>query len=92
MEEVERQRYVCTMKKDGTGNWRVVKNSLVCVTADATWDHGESWSVLPQRAMSESVTHQRPGGHSWSELLLEAILKSEDAELVLLFTWESLRS
>jgi hypothetical protein len=39
MEEKEKQKDVGTMKRGRAGDWTVVKNSMMRVAGDATWDH-----------------------------------------------------
>lgn len=40
MEEKEIQKNVGTMNRERTGDSMVMRNSLICVANDATWEHG----------------------------------------------------
>lgn len=61
MEEKEKWGSLNSMKRDGIGDWRVERISLLSVASPATQGHGEVQANVLLKAMSESIATQWHG-------------------------------
>ena len=59
MGEKKKEKDVGTVKKGRAGDSRVVRNSLMYVASDSTWDHGEVLACAATGTTSESVYLQQ---------------------------------
>lgn len=59
MGEEEKRNGLSTMKRRGTGDLRVERNSLMRIACPATWGHGEVQLVLLLRTVPGSMAMQQ---------------------------------